>query len=236
MIETQKAAGQTAAEDSAPTSVDSGKRMNARQLTARLRDAIMSGELVSNQRLVESDIAAEHGVSRGNVRIALSDLSAEGLVEKVANRGARVRAVSLAEAIEITEVRGAIESLCARRAAEKVDPDQVIRLREIGRRMTAAVADGDRDAYSVGNRELHALVIDISGQRIAAETIKRLRGQAVRFQYRLAQQPGRPAESLPQHLAIIEGVCAQDPDAAAAAMQAHITSVARAIRAVEAAD
>ena len=85
------------------------------------------------------------------------------------------------------------------------------------------------------NRELHALVIDISGQRTAAETIRRLRGQAVRFQYRLAQQPGRPAESLPQHLAIIESVCAQDPDAAGSAMQAHISSVARSIRKIEAA-
>lgn len=236
MTDSPEAAGLTAADARAPKPVDSGKRMSARQLTGRLREAIMSGELVSSQRLVEADIAGEHGVSRGNVRIALADLSAEGLVEKVQNRGARVRAVSLDEAIEITEVRGAIESLCARRAAEKVDCDQVKQLRDIGRRMTAAVSDGDREAYSVCNRELHALVIEISGQRIAAETIKRLRGQAVRFQYRLAQQPGRPSESLPQHLAIIEGVCARDSDAAAAAMQAHITSVARAIRAVEAAD
>lgn len=235
MPDRPKTADLSAGDASVSSSPGRAKRMSARELTGRLREAIMSGELVSNQRLVEADIAEEHEVSRGNVRIALSDLSAEGLVEKVQNRGARVRAVSLDEAIEITEVRGAIESLCARRAAEKVDSDQVRRLREIGRRMTVAVDEGDREAYSVCNRELHALVIEISGQHIAAETIKRLRGQAVRFQYRLAQQPGRPSESLPQHLAIIEGVCAQDPDAAAAAMQAHISSVARAIRAIEAA-
>ena len=207
----------------------------ASRLRDGLREKIMTGELVPNQRLVEADIIEEYGASRGNVRIALADLTAEGLVEKVANRGARVRAVSLDEAIEITEVRGALESLCARRAAEKVGPDQVAQLRDIGRRMTAAVSDGDRETYSGCNRELHALVIEISGQRTAAETIRRLRGQAVRYQYRLAQQSGRPAESLPQHLAIIESVCAQDPEAAAAAMQAHISSVARAIKAIEAA-
>nr|WP_210605503.1 GntR family transcriptional regulator [Brevibacterium oceani] len=209
--------------------------MPADRLRDRLREKIMAGDLVPDQRLVEADLSDEYGSSRGNVRIALADLTAEGLVEKVANRGARVRAVSLDEAIEITEVRGALESLCARRAAENVDSDHVARLRDIGRRMTTAVSDGDREAYSGCNRELHALVIEISGQRTAAETIRRLRGQAVRFQYRLAQQPGRPAESLPQHLAIIESVCAQDPDAAAAAMQAHISSVARSIKTIEAA-
>ncbi|WP_101546214.1 GntR family transcriptional regulator [Brevibacterium iodinum] len=209
--------------------------MPAGRLRDRLREKIMAGELVPDQRLVEADISEEYGSSRGNVRIALADLTAEGLVEKVANRGARVRAVSLDEAIEITEVRGALESLCARRAAERVGPGQVAQLRDIGRRMTAAVSEGDREAYSGCNRELHALVIEISGQRTAAETIRRLRGQAVRYQYRIAQQSGRPAESLPQHLAIIESVCAQDPDAAAAAMQAHIRSVARSIEMIEAA-
>lgn len=209
--------------------------MPAAHLSDRLREKIMSGDLVPNQRLIEADLAEEFGSSRGNVRIALADLSAEGLVEKVANRGARVRVISLEEAIEITEVRGALESLCARRAAEKVDSDQVELLRSIGRRMAEAVVDGDREAYSVCNSELHSLVIDISGQRTAAETIRRLRGQAVRFQYKLAQQPGRPAESLPQHLAIIESVCAHDPNAAAAAMQAHISSVGRSIEAIEAA-
>ncbi|MCF2573338.1 GntR family transcriptional regulator [Brevibacterium sp. UCMA 11754] len=208
--------------------------MSAVELSSRLREAIMSGDLVPNQRLVEFDIAEEHGSSRGNVRIALSELTVEGLVEKVQNRGARVRAVSLEEAIEITEVRGAIEALCARRAAERIQEDQKQRLREIGARMTTAVEEGDRETYSECNRDLHSTVIEISGQQIAAQTIKRLRGQAVRFQYRLAQKPGRPAESLPQHLALIEGVCAQDPDAAASAMQAHISSVARAIRAIEA--
>lgn len=223
------------ATETPPRPASRNRSMPAGRLRDRLREKIMAGELVPDQRLVEADISEEYGSSRGNVRIALADLTAEGLVEKVANRGARVRAVSLDEAIEITEVRGALESLCARRAAERVGPNQVAQLRDIGRRMTAAVSEGDREAYSGCNRELHALVIEISGQHTAAETIRRLRGQAVRYQYRLAQQSGRPAESLPQHLAIIESVCAQDPDAAAAAMQAHIRSVARSIEMIEAA-
>lgn len=208
-------------------------RVTASELGRRLRDAIVSGQLVPNQRLIEADLAEEHGASRGNVRIALTELSSEGLIERVQNRGARVRAVSAEEAVEITEVRGALESLCASKAAERVSATEIEQLREIGRRMSQAVEDNDREAYSSGNKELHALVIQISGQQVAAETIKRLRGQAVRYQYRLAQKPGRPAESLPQHLAIIEGICSRDANAAANAMQAHLNSVAVEIKATD---
>src|SRR5699024_9021130 len=80
-------------------------------LTDRLRHDIVAGNLVPHQRLVEADVAEEHQASRGDVRLALNELITEGLVERIPNRGARVRKVSLQEAIEITEVRGAVESL-----------------------------------------------------------------------------------------------------------------------------
>ena len=72
-----------------------------------------------NQRLVEADLSDQFEASRASVRAALAELTNEGLVERVQNRGARVRAVSLAEAVEITEVRMVVEGLCATKAAER---------------------------------------------------------------------------------------------------------------------
>ncbi|MEX5237626.1 GntR family transcriptional regulator [Kocuria arenosa] len=208
-----------------------GRVLPANELADALREAIVRGELVPKQRLVEADLADEYGSSRGNVRAALSELIVEGLVEKIQNRGARVRAVSVEEAVEITEVRGALEALCARKAAERISDPDADELRGIALRMEDAVARGDRETYSECNQRLHAKIIEVSAQHTAAATIERLRGQAVRFQFRLARQPGRPAVSLPQHLAIIDAVCRQDPDAAAEAMRLHLESVADAIRA-----
>jgi len=88
-----------------------------RSVVEALRDAIVDGEFAPNQRLVEADLSERFGASRGSIRTALLELGAEGLVERVQNRGARVRAVSLAEAIEITEVRMVLEGLCAAKAA-----------------------------------------------------------------------------------------------------------------------
>jgi DNA-binding GntR family transcriptional regulator len=63
--------------------------------------------------------------------------------------------------------------------------------------------------------------------------LERLRMQNVRHQFRLAMQPGRPTTSLPQHLAIIEAVCAGDAPAAEAAMRAHLRSVIDALPGVD---
>ena len=76
--------------------------------------------MAPGQRLVEEELAALLGVTRASLRAALFDLTAEGLVERIPNRGARVRAITLEEAVAITECRMALEGLCAAKAAERV--------------------------------------------------------------------------------------------------------------------
>ena len=190
-----------------------------------LRDAIVDGEFAPNQRLVEADLSERFGASRGSIRTALLELGAEGLVERVQNRGARVRAISLAEAIEITEVRMVLEGLCAAKAATRLTEDDRDRLRGIGTAMQAAVRSGDLLGYSELNRQLHALIRRLGGQSTAQGILERLRGQNVRHQFRLALHPGRAAVSLPQHLEIIEAMCAGEAEAAEAAVRRHLHSV-----------
>ncbi|MBO2465493.1 GntR family transcriptional regulator [Actinomadura sp. LCR2-06] len=192
-----------------------------------IREAILSGEFVPNQRLVEADLAERFAASRAAVRAALLELANEGLIERVQNRGARVRAVSLEEAIEISELRMVIEGLCAAKAAERITEDGVRLLTEIGDGMRAAVASGDVFGYSRLNERLHHEIREISGQRTAAGVLERLRAQSVRHQFKLAMHPGRPAVSLPEHLAIIEAVCARDAAAAERAAREHLRSVIR---------
>jgi DNA-binding GntR family transcriptional regulator len=190
-----------------------------------IRAAIAEGEFAPNQRLVEADLSERFGASRASVRTALVQLATEGLVERVQNRGARVRAVSLAEAIEITEVRMALEGLCAAKAAERLTDDYRDRLGRIASAMRDAVASGDLLGYSELNRELHSLIRTLAGQETARAILERLRAQNVRHQFQLAMHPGRAGVSLSQHLEIIDALCARDPDAAEAAMRRHLRSV-----------
>ncbi|MEU1166864.1 GntR family transcriptional regulator [Streptomyces sp. NPDC005921] len=197
-----------------------------------IRAAIVRGEYVPDQRLVEVDLAERFAVSRSAVRSALLQLGNEGLVERIPNRGARVRAVSLAEAIEITEVRMVVEGLCAAKAAERVTDTEIAELREIRAGMLGAVDAGEVMTYSELNNRLHRRLMELSGQGTAGGVLERLRGQSVRHQFRLALQPGRPSVSLPEHLAIIDAVCDRDPVAAERAARGHLSSVVHALQAI----
>src|SRR6188508_3885944 len=86
-----------------------------------LRAAIVSGDIAPDARLVEADVSATFGMSRGAVRTALIRLEQDGLVVREPHRGARVRKVSNDEAVEILQARAVLEGLAARQAAERSD-------------------------------------------------------------------------------------------------------------------
>ncbi|MFK0174098.1 GntR family transcriptional regulator [Streptomyces sp. NPDC090306] len=202
-------------------------------VSTHIRQALWNGDLLPGQRLVVQDIADQLGVTRSSVREAMFDLASEDLVELVPNRGASVRVVSVEEAIQITECRSALERLCARKAAEHATEDERAQLTELGEQLRAAVLAEDTHTYSALNRRLHDLVIEFSGQRIAKRQLERLNVQMVRFQFRLALRAGRPQESLPQLLAIIDAVTARDPAAADSAAEAQLASVIEQLRMTE---
>lgn len=196
-----------------------------------IRRALAAGDMVPGQRLVEQELSDTFHVTRSSVREALQELAAEGLVELIPHRGARVRVISVEDAVLITECRAALEALCARRAATRATAEDHTTLREIGDAMREAVDQGELDTYSALNRRLHELVAKVSGQHVAESLLDRLNAQMVRFQFRLASRPGRPAQSLPQHLAIIDAVVSGDPAAAEKAARSHLDSVIDQLRA-----
>jgi DNA-binding GntR family transcriptional regulator len=205
----------------------------AAQARDTLREAILRGEYLPGERLVEAQLSERLQASRFNVRAALQELSAEGLVEVQRNRGAQVRKVSLREAVEITEVRMMVEGLVAARAAELATDRQATALEKIGARMREAVDAAEYRTYSDLNQKLHAQIRDIAGHQTADRIIETLRGQLVRHQFMLSMLPGRPQESLPQHERIISAIRERDPKAAEAAMREHIASVIDALRSMD---
>ncbi|MFN3591250.1 MAG: GntR family transcriptional regulator [Thermaurantiacus sp.] len=86
-------------------------------------DGVMRGRYVAGQRLIAADLAEEYAVSRAPVREALHMLAGEGVVELVANRGARIRRLSVAELVDFLEFTEAICVLGVRLATAKMhDP------------------------------------------------------------------------------------------------------------------
>ncbi|MFI8945968.1 GntR family transcriptional regulator [Streptomyces sp. NPDC053750] len=214
-----------------PNQARPGTGEQAKQLAlGQLREAILRGEMAPAQRLVENELAEQFGVTRASIRAALIDLESQGLVERIRNRGSRVRVVTVEEAVAITECRLVLEGLCAAKAAVAVTDEQLAELTELGTAMRKAVAGGEPLTYSELNHELHARIREFSGQLTAVELLERLNAQLVRHRFQLALRPGRPQQSLNEHLAMIEAIEARDPQAAEAAVRAHLTSVIEALR------
>ena len=200
-------------------------------LTKTLRDAIVSGEYAPNQRLIEADLSATYGASRAAVRTALLELGAEGLVDRLPNRGSRVRAIPLAEAIEILEVRMSLEGLCAAKAAENITDAEVAEFQRLrGDILTAS--ESDLFEYSRLNQLLDRRIREIANHPTAVAILERLRAQGVRHQFRLAFYPGRAAVSAPEHAAIIDAITGRDPARAEAETRAHLGSVIQALRTI----
>jgi DNA-binding GntR family transcriptional regulator len=202
----------------------------------RLRDDILEGTFPPGERLIELQLADRYRVGRAAIRAALVELDAEGLVQREANRGAAVRRISVAEAVEITQARAVLEGLIARLAAERATEGERDELRDLLAEMTEAVEQEDKLTYSKLNRELHGALRRIARHRVADDLVANLRNRAAHHQFRLALMPGRAAESLIQHRAIVEAVTAGDAPAAEAAMHVHLASVTEVLRQWEAFD
>ncbi|RYF61833.1 MAG: FCD domain-containing protein [Comamonadaceae bacterium] len=197
-----------------------------------IRAAILESEFVPNQRMIEADLCAQFGVSRAAVRAALQDLVSEGLVERVQNRGARVRSISPEEAAEITEVRMVIEGLCAAKAAKYATAAEVDELTALGGALTTAASARDIFEYAHLRETLHRRIREIGAQRSAVAILDRLHGQVARYQSRLLIQPVRLTQALREHTEIVTQICAGNPEAAEAAMRQHIESIANALNAI----
>lgn len=200
-------------------------------LTKILRDAIVSGEYAPNQRLIEADLSAGYGASRAAVRTALLELAAEGLVDRLPNRGSRVRAIPLAEAIEILEVRVSLEGLCAAKAAENITDAEIAEFTRLRADILKA-AESDLFEYSRLNQLLDRRIREIAQHPTAVGILERLRAQGVRHQFRLAFHPGRAAVSAPEHAAIIDAITARDPARAETETRRHLASVIQALRTI----
>lgn len=196
----------------------------------RLREDILKGVFPPGERLIELQLSHRYEVGRAAIRSALVELDAQGLVVRETNRGATVRRISVAEAVEITEARTALESLVARRAAERATDVDRKKLRGLIDEMVAAVDGGDKRRYSALNRKLHGSLPRIARHQVADDLIANLRHRAVHHQFQLAVMPGRATESLAQHSAIVDAIVAGDGAAAERAMRTHLESVIDALR------
>jgi DNA-binding GntR family transcriptional regulator len=196
----------------------------------QLRESIVSGQFHPNERLVEASIAQKLGAGRTAVRAALVRLDQEGLVVLEPNRGARVRLITEAEALEIEEVRATLEGMLTRRAATRASAETLIELEKVLAEMRRRVEEKDALGYTELNARFHQLIWAAADHKTASRLVGGLKSQSIRFQYRTILRPARTESSLREHEAIFTALKTRDPDAAEAAMSEHLAAVLDTLR------
>jgi DNA-binding GntR family transcriptional regulator len=196
-----------------------------------LRDAILRGETPPGARLGEAEVAARLGVSRTPVREALPRLAAEGLVEIVPNRGARVTTWSAAELQGVFDVRAAVEPRLTALAVPRVGADDLDALDDLADRMLAVGTPGPRqdlEALVPLNREFHDLLVARAEHpALAGALAAAVRAPIVRRNFHVYDDASL-RRSLAHHVEIAAAARAGDPSWAEAVMTAHIAN-ARAV-------
>ena len=134
---------------------DAGYRDNvaSHRIADSLRTAILDGSYRPGERIRQEDVAARSGASRIPVREALRMLSAEGLVTLVANSGAWVTRLTMAECAELYLIRERLEPLLLRTSMPRLGEAEIGRLAELTEAMEAAGTDVD--AFLRADREFH---------------------------------------------------------------------------------
>jgi DNA-binding GntR family transcriptional regulator len=202
-----------------------------RRVADHLRCVIQTGRFAPGQRLVEGDLTRELAVGRGLLREAFRDLAAEGLVELVPNRGAMVRRLTRAEALELFEIRAELEALAARRAAERMG-DPCLR-RAFAREIAPIWDDSARlgvDAYILENEHFHGAILTASGNARLSELHSRLQLALILYQVRSALGADVLASSVIEHRAIAQAILERDAAAADKLIRSHLARAEAMIR------
>ncbi|GGO74828.1 GntR family transcriptional regulator [Nonomuraea cavernae] len=189
-----------------------------------LRSLILAGQYAPGDRLGEVELAEVLGVSRTPVREALRRLEAEGLVELVANKGARVVAYPGRDLETIFELRARVEGLAARQAALTASPDDVARLHEVAVDLRDHAERGELDAVYRLNSEFHQSLVRLGGSPLLGQSISSLIHSSVLLRTYGSFDEDAMRRSVNHHLEIAAAVRAGDPEWAEAVMRAHLFS------------
>ena len=186
-----------------------------------LRNMIMRGELGAGQKLVQEDLATQLGVSRTPLRSAIARLERDNFVSVTPRGESYVREFNALRIANLFEIRAVLEGLTCRLVAPRIERKNIAYLRSLMSMSQESITKGDGlAAYRAADVEFHTYLTGLLDDAFLTRMLDSM--QAI-LTMSLAQGLLRsPAETLPEHLAIIDALEAQDSDAAEKAMLVHI--------------
>ncbi|MFC7550657.1 GntR family transcriptional regulator [Plantactinospora sp. GCM10030261] len=190
--------------------------------TARLHEAILTGELPAGTPLRLNEMSSRLGMSMSPVREAIRRLAALGLVEILPHKGAWVVPLTVEDALDTHETRLALESILTERAARWFTPEDTERAQAELDRHAAAVERGDAAEARLAHSEYHFTIYRAARSRWLLRGLEPVWENSERYRFATVTTAGAGADRLREHQAILAACAANDVTAAVLAVRQHI--------------
>jgi len=200
-------------EDAAPETLDPpaedrGGATLHDEILSRLRDFIVEGNLEDGARIPERHLCDLFGISRTPLREALKVLAAEGVIDLLPNRGARVKPLSTKDILDLFDLMGGLESLAGRLACEHITDAEVEEVEALHHKMYTFYLRRDRHEYFRYNQLIHEKILHAARNEALSATYRTIAGRIRRVRYaaNLDDPNDRWSEAVREHEAILDAL------------------------------
>lgn len=192
-----------------------------------LRQRIVAGEVPAASKLSEPELAKQYQISRSTLRDALARLENVGLLERKANVGYRVVTLSVAQLLELFDLRESLEGLACRLAAVHIQPEQLARLDALlaGHAADDQVQAGQAYVQQEHDWDFHFCIVQASGNQMLMKLLCEELYYLVRmYRYQFGMQGARVKRALGEHSHIVQAIRDRDGELAEMLMRRHIAA------------
>ena len=187
-----------------------------------LKHKILTGEIVSQTRLMEIDLSEKMNVSRTPIREAIRKLEKEGLVVIEPRRGAYVSDISVKEMVDTLVVREDMEGLAAFLASQTITGEEIEELETITAGYSDAIASGRMEDIIHYDEAFHRRIVELSGNKTLIKLFETVQELALRFRYLYYDDFSR-YENMPfEHRNIIDAIKSGESEKARRVSDEHV--------------
>ena len=189
-----------------------------------LREAILRGDLVAGERLMELQLAAKLGVSRTPIREAIRMLEQEGLAITIPRKGAIVAGMTEKDMQDVLEIREALEELSVQVACDKITEEEIAKLQKNMKNFEHSLKSGDLKKMAQADVEFHDVIYQATDNPKLINMLNNLREQMYRYRVEYLKNPQNHEQLLREHEAIYKGIVEKDKDAVTNMIRKHISN------------
>jgi DNA-binding GntR family transcriptional regulator len=180
------------------------------RVVAALEEDIVLGKLHPRERLIEEDLCERFGVTRHILRLVFAELNRMGIVERIPNRGALVRAFSTRDVDQLYSLREMLETSAAAQIEFPVKPADLEELKEIQSHHDEAIERDDLVQVFRSNQRFHSKLFDLCGNTFLAEAIGTYAQRAHGIRFHVLISPAQRRTARDQHHMMIDAITRQD--------------------------